>query len=75
MKGEFLIQVNVAFGANSGLELSQETFTRIVTFPSRKPEKAFLLFESFSKAARGFYVFPDVLNDNIKNEYWPQRDK
>lgn len=27
VKGEFLIQVNVGFGANSGLELSQETFT------------------------------------------------
>lgn len=38
MKGEFFIQVNVAFGANSGLELSQETFTRIVTFSSPKPE-------------------------------------
>lgn len=37
VKGEFLIQVNVAFGANSGLELSQETFTRIVTFSSHKP--------------------------------------
>lgn len=39
VKGEFLIQVNVAFGANSGLELSQETFTCIVTFfPSHKPK-------------------------------------
>lgn len=26
MKGEFLIQVNVGFGTNSSLELSQETF-------------------------------------------------
>lgn len=38
MKGEFLIQVNVAFGANNGLELSQETFTRIVIFSSHKPK-------------------------------------
>ena len=44
MKGEFLIQVNVAFGANSGLELSQETFTRIVTFSSRKPKKCIHCF-------------------------------
>lgn len=38
MKGEFLIQVNVSFGANSGLELSQETFIHIVTvsFPQTK---------------------------------------
>lgn len=32
MKGEFLIQVNVSFGANSSLEPSQEAFIRIVTF-------------------------------------------
>lgn len=41
MKGEFLIQVNVAFGANSGLEQSQDTFTRIVTSSSHKPKNAF----------------------------------
>lgn len=32
MKGEFFIQVNVAFGANSGLDLSQKTFTHTVPF-------------------------------------------
>lgn len=36
MKGEFLTQVNVGFGANSDLELSQETCIRIVPFSSPK---------------------------------------
>lgn len=44
MKGEFLIQVNVAFGANSGLEPSQETFTCIVTFLPLISQDVFLLF-------------------------------
>lgn len=38
MKGEFLIRVIVAFGANKGLEVSQEAFTRTVTSSTQEPK-------------------------------------
>lgn len=60
VKGEFLIQVNAAFGANRGLELSQETFTRIVTFSSRKPKFIFVVeqqvYQMLSKCITFFII-------------------
>lgn len=66
MKGEFLIQVNVASGANSGLERSQGTFTRIVTFFSHKPKNAFSIV---SKAAEILHCY-FITTSRLKAKYW-----
>lgn len=66
VKGEFLIQVNVASGANSGLERSQGTFTRIVTFFSHKPKNAFSIV---SKAAEILHCY-FITTSRLKAKYW-----